>query len=69
MAECWLRGDSEMKGWRTLGINGGILAAAGVAKLSGYQIPDLDPENIAIIIAFINLILRWLTTTPVMKSE
>lgn len=57
-----------MKGWRTFLINGGILAGGGAAKAAGFQIPT-DPETIAIIIAFVNLILRWLTKTPIFKAE
>ena len=51
------------KGWRTIAANvlGGLLILLGWDFLTQF----VDPKIIAEAIVVINLILRWLTTTPV----
>lgn len=58
-----------MKGWKTVGVNTAVLAAAAAVKAAGWNLPDLTPETVAIIMSIVNLVLRLFTSTPAFKSE
>ena len=51
------------KGWRTIAMNviSGLVVMLGWDQLTQW----VDPQVIAGILVMLNLILRWLTTTPV----
>ena len=56
-----------MKGWKTIIFN--VLSGATVL-LGGEQVVSvLGPQWTAFIIAAVNIVLRYLTTTPVGSSE
>ena len=59
---------ATMTGWRTLLINGGLAAAtAGLTFLAGVNLGDygITGTTATIALTVINIILRFLTTTPV----
>lgn len=61
-----------LKGWRTVLINGGILAGVAFLHfLAGVNPQDLglDSTTATIILTVVNVILRAMTTTPVGKGE
>ena len=57
-----------MKGYRTIATNAVILIFAGLAYF-GLDIPEPDPAILAGALAAINIILRFLTRTPVGQKE
>ena len=62
-----------MKGYKTLAVNGALAVIPVIDALAnnGGLVAVLVPHAEAVIsvIGLINLVLRWITTTPVLKSE
>ena len=55
------------KGWRTVAIN---LLTIGGALLAGPEMAQHVPPHLVIVgVGAINIVLRWLTTTPVGEAE
>lgn len=52
-----------MKGWRTIATNLAVLAVAAVSHFT--ELPEVSPAVVATIVALINVLLRFVTTTPV----
>jgi hypothetical protein len=62
---------SPLKGWRTVLINGGILAVAAFLQfLAGVPLEDLgvSPTVAVFLLTVINGLLRAVTTTPMGKN-
>ena len=57
-----------MKGWKTITTNVVALVFAA-AVYFGLEIPEPDPAVVAGVLALINIILRFITTTPVGARE
>ena len=58
----------NMRGWRTLLVNGGLVALAAFLQfVAGVNLADygIDGTVATIILAVINFVLRFITTTPV----
>ena len=51
-----------MKGWRTIAVNVAVIVAAGAAHW-GFDLPVETWETL--VLAVVNLGLRFITTTPV----
>jgi len=63
-----------MKGYKTVAVNGAaaVLPLLDMALNNGALLaPILGPQGAAVIsvLGLVNVILRWVTTTPVFKSE
>ena len=62
-----------MKGYKTLAVNGAlaVIPVIDAVANNGAVIAALVPHAEAVIsvIGLLNLVLRWVTTTPVLKSE
>jgi len=63
-----------MKGYKTIAVNGAaaVLPLLDMALNNGALLaPLLGPQGGAILSVFglLNVILRWVTTTPVLKGE
>lgn len=67
-----------LKGWRTILVNAGIIAAAFITQLNDYiHAIDLSSlgfdahltARVATGIAIVNILLRLITTTPVGQKE
>lgn len=63
-----------MKGYRTLIVNGAMCALPWVdAALNHGEIVGavLGPNGAAVlsVLGLVNVVLRWVTTTPVMRAE
>lgn len=62
-----------MKGYKTLILNGAlaVVPLIDVVVSNGALVSALTPHaaEVMSIIGLINVVLRWVTTTPVLKSE
>lgn len=62
-----------MKGYKTLAVNGAlaVIPVIDAVANNGAVIASLLPhaESVISVIGLINLVLRWVTTTPVLKQE
>ena len=61
-----------MKGWRTLLVNGGLAAIVAFLQfVAGINLPDygVDGTTAVIVMAVINFLLRFITTTGVGKND
>ena len=58
---------SKGKGWRTVAVN---LLTIGGALLAGPEMAQhVPPQYVIVAVGAINIVLRWLTTTPVGEAE
>ena len=57
-----IRERKPMKGWRTIAVNVAVILAAGAAHW-GFDLPVETWETL--VLAAVNLALRFITTTPV----
>ena len=63
-----------MKGYKTLVVNGAVAAAPLIdralnnGQLLGVVLGPYGAEVVSVL-GLINIVLRWVTTTPVLKAE
>ena len=63
-----------MKGYKTLVVNGAlaVLPVVDYVANSGHIVSAITGDHAAAILSvvgLINMVLRWVTTTPVLKAE
>jgi hypothetical protein len=62
-----------MKGYKTIVVNGAlaVLPVIDYVANNGHVVAAVIPHATAVmsVIGLINVILRWVTTTPVLKQE